>query len=830
VAAADDDAHARPWSARWIWSQAPEMRREGSLLAPRVRREPAWCCLRRSFDLASVPPRAPARLTADSRYVLWLNGVEVMRGPVRANLRRLHHDRADLAPFLRAGRNVVAVLARFFGDPNPWWAPAPPGAQLGAGAFVLEADLGAAGVLISDAAWRALRGDAWRDVAPAGIGALPAECHDARLVAPDWREPGFDDERWPAAVELDARAIGFTGRQSPPSLPYGALPPRPIPPLGDALREPRAARVFLAPRAPQAEHPFDQVRADAQGARPAGDECGLPLELSPSRAEAALVSLDFGEVVCGTVELELEAPAGARVDAAALEFTDADGLPDPDGEHSGFRYVARGVDDRHETLMPLGLRRLVLSVRSDGPVRLARAAVHERLRPRPPGPFFACSDPTLTRIWEVGVRSVDLNAQDTYTDCPTREQRGWTGDLVVHQMVDLVANPDPSLARWAVEMAASPRADGMLPMAAGGDVEHGDVIFIPDWALHWVRALHNLFRFTGDRERVARLLPVAENVLRWFEPFRDVYGVLAQVTGWVIIDWSSVTTEGASSVLNALWARGLRDFAEMAEWLGDAGRAAWARARHAELAAAFELFWDAERELYVDHAVGGDRGRPLSQHAQAAALAAGIVPRARVAGVLEAMLDRSRLVHAAWSVPDGDARRPPGGGRARIGGAYLVAGPPAPWWDVERQLVAAQPFFRYVVHDAVAEAGRPDLIAGLCRDWEALLVRCPTSWSETWFGGTVSHGWSSTPTRDLSTHVLGVAPIEPGFARARIAPRLGGLAWARGALPTPRGLLTVEASRERVVVDSPVPFVLDLGRGPSSKHSPGRHGLPGVPG
>jgi hypothetical protein len=760
--------------------------------------------------------------------VLWLNGVEVMRGPVRANLRWLHHDRADLAPLLRPGRNAIAVLARFFGEPNPWWAPAPPGSQLGAGAFVFEAEVGRGTTLRSDAAWRALRGEAWSDAAPAGIGGLPAERCDARRLPAGWREPDFDDAGWPDAVELSARAVGFTGREAPPSLPYGALPPRPIPPLGDELREPRAARVFLARAAPAAEDPFEQVRADAAGARALGGEAALPLELAPARGEAALISLDFGEVVCGTVELALEAPAGARIDAAALEFTDAEGLPDPDGEHAGFRYVARGADDRHETLMPLGLRRLVLSVRADEPVRLLRAAVRERLRPRPPGASFECSDAVLNGIWQVGVRSVDLNAQDTYTDCPTREQRGWTGDLVVHQMVDLVANPDASLARWAVEMAASPRPDGMLPMAAGGDIEHGDVIYIPDWALHWVRALHNLFRWTGDRELVARLLPVAENALRWFEPFRDGSGLLADVTGWVILDWSAVHTAGASSVLNALWARGLRDFAEMAEWLGDAGRAAWARARHAELAAAFELFFDPARELYVDHAVDGSRGRPASQHAQAGPLAAGLVPKARVARVLEAMLDRARLVHATWSVPGGDARHAPGGGRATVGGPYLLTGPPAPWWDVERELVAAQPFFRYVVHDAVAEAGRADLIPELCRDWEVLLARCPTSWSETWFGGTVSHGWSSTPTRDLSTHVLGVTPLEPGFARARVAPRLSGLAFVRGAVPTPQGLLAVEASPERVVVDSPVPFVLELGRGPASKHSPGRHKLPGV--
>jgi hypothetical protein len=130
------------------------------------------------------------------------------------------------------------------------------------------------------------------------------------------------------------------------------------------------------------------------------------------------------------------------------------------------------------------------------------------------------------------------------------------------------------------------------------------------------------------------------------------------------------------------------------------------------------------------------------------------------------------------------------------------------------------------VHDAVAAAGRADLIVDLCRDWEPLLARCASSWSETWYGGTVSHGWGSTPTRDLLVYVLGLGPAEPGFAAARVAPRLGPLAWARGAVPTPLGLLRASVDATRIEVESPVPFLLDRGEGPPQRHAPGRHRLP----
>ena len=72
-------------------------------------------------------------------------------------------------------------------------------------------------------------------------------------------------------------------------------------------------------------------------------------------------------------------------------------------------------------------------------------------------------------------------------------------------------------------------------------------------------------------------------------------------------------------------------------------------------------------------------------------------------------------------------------------------------------------------------------------------------------------------------YTLGVMPAEPGYTKARIAPRLGRLEWAKGNVPTPHGLIAVEASVERVTVDSPVPVVVDLVGQPVRDLPAGRH-------
>jgi hypothetical protein len=55
-----------------------------------------------------------------------------------------------------------------------------------------------------------------------------------------------------------------------------------------------------------------------------------------------------------------------------------------------------------------------------------------------------------------------------------------------------------------------------------------------------------------------------------------------------------------------------------------------------------------------------------------------------------------------------------------------------------------------------------------------------------------NHGWSSGAAPALSTFVLGVSPLTPGYATVLVEPRLGGLGWARGTVPTPRGRVAVE--------------------------------------
>jgi hypothetical protein len=206
----------------------------------------------------------------------------------------------------------------------------------------------------------------------------------------------------------------------------------------------------------------------------------------------------------------------------------------------------------------------------------------------------------------------------------------------------------------------------------------------------------------------------------------------------------------------------------------------------------------------------------VNQIGSAMAICAGLVPETRLERVVNAIINPETLVVRSWTGGGGTYSREKM--MRQFQGIYEAD------WDVEREIVSAEPFMSYVVHDAIALAGQADRLPKVYRRWSEFLVDGYDTLGECWGWGTHVHGWSSTPTKDMIFYTLGVTPAEPGYAMARIAPRLGGLEWADGSAPTPHGLIHVRAEPGRIVVDSPVPVIVDLPgrepeRLPAGKHT-----------
>lgn len=211
----------------------------------------------------------------------------------------------------------------------------------------------------------------------------------------------------------------------------------------------------------------------------------------------------------------------------------------------------------------------------------------------------------------------------------------------------------------------------------------------------------------------------------------------------------------------------------MAAWLGDRGRQCWPKRVLQADSSGFEVFWD-ERGS-IDHVVNGERRPEMSQLAGALAIIAGLAPTERWARLVETITDAERLVVRSWLSNGAGEQSMEKWQRQVREGRYDID------WDVERQIVLSQPFHQLcrprrggaggpgqsparAIPALVAIPGRrlqPDRrMLGLRHTRTAGAARPPAT-------------WSSTRSEFL--------PAEPGYAKARIAPRLGRLAWPRGA-------------------------------------------------
>ena len=760
--------------------------------------------LRKTFDLAAVPPEAIACVSADARYRLYVNGACGGRGPARCEPAFQSYDERDIAPYLRPGRNVIAVLLHSYGRDMSWYQ-LPPNIHLaafGCAGLFFQCDLllssGESPAIDSDGSWRWKKADAWRQDTVAGSVGFE-EIFDARKAPEDWMSPDFDDTGWQEARVLETPALNLASN----SRPFPHMVARAIPDLFEDERVPRALLFVGEAEGPESDAPSLQatgeVLIDSGGERVENAKALLSAKaatIAEGKRDVALV-FDFEDTVTGYPKLDITATAGTTIDIALSERL-RDGRPEspppgPVTSPHAHRYIARDGRQTWEKFEWVGFRYLQVTVRrQSGPVTLHKVCLNETGYPLEERGSFECSDDLLNRIWQAGAKTVRRCMHDGYEDCPSREQRQWLGDVYVEALTNYAAFGDTRLVARALRQAAqTQRTDGMVPMAAPGDLAARHSLAIPDWGLCWVLSLGRYVEYTGDLTLAVEIFPAVLRLLDWFDRFVDEDGLLNKLPEWNFVDWADVDRRGECTVMNALYQRTLQVAEDLAHRL-EMPRVAGDLAKRAEsIATAINAhLWDEHAGIYVDSRLDGKQSHRISQQSNAAVIAYAIAPLERSERIFATILDDSRLV----VTPTG-----------MIGLTAEAAVP----FDEERNVVVAQPYFAHHLHRALARVGRfDDLLHNIRGRWGEMLAAGATTIWEVWHPKVSQcHGWSTTPTFDLSTDILGVTPLEPGFARFRVAPQPVDLDWAKGVFPTVRGEVHISwrNARDSFELDISVP-------------------------
>ena len=613
------------WTGRFIWDGAE----------PRPFH--AFRMFRKTFDLPAAPAEAALHITAADRYVLFVNGACLGHGPARSvGPQWMSYDSHDLTPILRAGRNVVAVLAYFHGCRNSW------SANQRAGLFAQmewRADDGCH-VLGTDASWR------WREMNgfSRDVGLINIyigyvnEVFEGGADPADWMMPGFDDSGWAHAVPVTGK--GPISQRScwscleprvTPLLRERAVAPARVVRVGEVRELPQEA--FASSRVPErlAEEPHQDLEF-ASVERPESLLAGvgsarLASAAPPSAPDgrSALLILDFGPPVLGRPVLEFDAPSGAVIDIACVHtLTDGRAGTLSQASRFGDRYIAREGRQTWRPFFVRLVRHLQVVVRNaPSGVRFRRISVDAMEYPCERRGSFACSDPVLTRLWEAGVSSAHLHMEDTMTLDVVRERVAY---LLCGEIEQL------HLAAWAGfgdlaitfqgfrQTTRSQLQDGLLSFFIGScqlnslgckddpfDATSGaNQTTIPNYSCFYAGAVWRYHMRAARPAFLAEHYPALVRIADWCDRHADDSGLLYNLPDWVWFDWMRNDLRGASTAINALYAQMLTDTALVADALSLPRDAARWRERAEKVRAELRAgHWNPARGLFADCVADG---------------------------------------------------------------------------------------------------------------------------------------------------------------------------------------------------------------------------------
>lgn len=186
----------------YIWSEADSAARH------------RYLNFRYTFALKSAVAEAQLHLFADTRYRLYVNGTVIGHGPTRFKVEFPEYDSYDLAPYLVAGRNVIAVTVCSYA-----WGTFLSDDSAGGLTAWGHVDTAEGRTAISTASgWKVSERTGYRSetsVMSFALGMM--EDQDTRQEPAGWMLPLFDDADWAAAVPVADQNH------------WGSLKPRSIP-------------------------------------------------------------------------------------------------------------------------------------------------------------------------------------------------------------------------------------------------------------------------------------------------------------------------------------------------------------------------------------------------------------------------------------------------------------------------------------------------------------------------------------------------------------------------------------------------------------------------
>ena len=741
--------------AKWVWT--PEWGPEDESGSGK------FVYFRKVFELGAGGVTCTARVSADSRYRLYVNGQRACFGPCKGDHNTWYYETVDLTPYLVVGTNVISVQVLRYpalgrGNDSVWRTKLP---GLLVHGVVCEERTGSEIVNFhTDETWFCKKDEAIalsQGVYTQFLGIT--EYVDGSKRPQGWLETDDDTASW-------GNCIAYTFYADTGALKPWVLESRPIPALYETPRR------------------FKQVVKTSNGnggevwTRFLNNEDNADNVVIPAHTTIS-VDLDAGELTTGFLELSMNGGGGGAVRLLAAECYERKPFSIPWRRDKGDRTDSVNGDlyGDIDTYLPAGTRNASLRAAdevyepfwfrtfryirleietADEPLTLNSFTYRETGYPLEVGAAYRSSQPEESLLWDISVRTLRRCMHETYEDCPYYEQLQYGMDTRSQILFTYLLSGDDRLARRTVYDFHSSILPNGLTQSRYPSVAPQ---VIPGFSLYWVLMLHDHMMFYGDREWIERYLNGVDGVLGYFHRMLDSTGLVGAMDPrhWSFVDWAirwkanygmpDAAKSGPLTVYNLMYAYALQHAAELAVFAGRTELAEVYKTRAKGIIHAVKTHCiSATRPgLFTD----GPGVEEFSQHAQAWAVLCGAV--------------------------HGDEAR-------RIMGISIS----------DPAFVPCSFAMSFYLFRALSLAGLYDRVDALFEPWRKMARDNVTTWMEDLVSQrSDAHAWGSVPIYEYAVEALGVLPIAPGFRALRIRPAIGQRSEASGRVITPEGPVDV---------------------------------------
>jgi alpha-L-rhamnosidase len=692
---------------------------------------------RKLLMLPAKPESFVIHTSGDNRYKLFVNEKQVSLGPARGDIDHWNFETLDIAPFLRAGKNVIAAQVWNEGE---WRAEGQISLRTG---FILSGD-GPAEVLNTDSRWKCIRDLSYQPLpfkTPTYYVAGPGELVNMNEYLTGWQTLDYVDSSWKNAQMISPgipkSIMGGYGTVSGWLLIPSVIPQMDMNPQS-LIRVSRSSGIDIPAGFPSTK---------------------TSLTIPPHTIATILLDQTF--LTNAYPRLVFSGGNGGTISLGYAEalFTN---YPSKGNRNDTEGKIFLGREDSIISNGKAGQVFTTLTFRTYRYLQLRITTQENALSlediygtatgyPFKMNAKIESDNPELNKILETGWRTARLCAMETYMDCPYYEQLQYIGDSRIQALISLYNSGDERLLLNAMdEMDNSRRPEGVTLSRHPSYTPQ----YIPTFSLWYIGMLHDYMMYGKDSMYLKNKLGGTRQILNYFRNYQNADGSVKSVPYWMFTDWvetkgwvsgaGPVSVDGSSSIidLQLLWAYQLA--ADLESKYGMQAYATLYSKYASQLKKTIRIkYWDEIRKLFAD--------RPerdlFSQHANALAILTGMIDST------SALLLAKRIIS-------------------------------------DTSLAPASIYFKFYLHCALIKAGLGNDYLNWLGLWRENLKMGMTTWAEISDINNARsdcHAWGASPNIEIFRTVLGIESDAPGFTRVKIKPHLGNLKNIHGEIPHPRG-------------------------------------------